>query len=34
MYYALAKISISLLIFKRIKGGRDENVNTLQYHEL
>ena len=29
-----SQISISLLIFKRIKGGRDENVSTLQCHEL
>ena len=29
----LGKISISLLILKRIKGGRDKNVSTLQYHE-
>ena len=30
-----AKMSISLLIFNRIiKGGRDANVSTLQYHEL
>ena len=32
-YYTSHKISISILIFKRIKGGRDENVSTLQYHE-
>ena len=34
MHYTSAKMSISLLIFKRIKGGRDENVSTLPYNEL
>ena len=34
MYYTSAKISISLLIFKRIKGGRDETVSTLQRVEF
>ena len=32
--FTSAKISISLLIFKRKKGGRDENVSTLPYNEL
>ena len=34
LYYTSAKINISLLIFKRIKGGLDENVSTLPYNEL
>ena len=25
---------IGLLIFKLVKGSQDENVSTLQYHEL
>ena len=34
VYYTSAKISISVLIFKRIKGGRDENVSKLPFNEL
>ena len=30
----ISEISINLLTFRRIKAGRDENVSTLQYHEL
>ena len=33
-HYTSGKIGISLLIFKLVKGSQDENVSTLQYHEL
>ena len=33
-HYTSGNIGIRLLIFKPVKGSQDENVSTLQYHEL